>query len=106
MDEAQGAQHLPRDLFEVGQVKVGPFLGLPNELAELVEVLPEQLRDDEQVLLVVEKVVPIATPKMVCIITPMSCYHLSLFPSLLFLFYDNFFFLLLSFFWEGGSRDR
>mmetsp|Transcript_55807 Transcript_55807/g.155600 ORF Transcript_55807/g.155600 Transcript_55807/m.155600 type:complete len:326 (-) Transcript_55807:1149-2126(-) len=63
MDEPQGVhviqsgEHLLRDLLEAAEREVGLVPALPVELRELVQVVPQQLRNNDQVLLVVEVVV-------------------------------------------------
>lgn len=47
---------LPRDLAEAGEREVWGMTSLLDGLAKLVQVLPEQLTDDNQVLLEVEEV--------------------------------------------------
>jgi hypothetical protein len=63
MHEAERFQDAAADLFKVGEREVGGVPRLAHELSKLVEVFPQQLRHQKQVLLEVEKVVPFVLKK-------------------------------------------
>ena len=67
MHETKSLEALPCDLAKVRQREIGLFATFANEFPKLVEILPKELGDDEEVFLVVEEIVHVQHMVLVCV---------------------------------------